>query len=350
MTSIPSCVRLLILSALILIGGRARPRVEWQGDTGRTSLERKASAFLLGWDSKLLIVERTQSGRQEYLSNIKRQLHELGLAPKHPTEYYFQYPIKDGGLRAQEFSDEVMAQLRKSDSDVANHFAVAHNLLLTIAHTETPEVTRRAEIAELVTFLDLPDDLKKMPAADLMNWIGDIHDYFAATARQQQRAAEADSAAEALSQPQENLFENPDVNAVRLRTCFHQNARRQRQNSRSVLARLFVTGNVDRRAVRSSHSMGRGNSCVLNLNGATIADGSQELWQDRHIANPNSRESEFGVGSEGEDGGPLKYRYSRVSRPRVFSTEHAMHWVLTNRPDYYQRLSVCVNVPYCATP
>ena len=176
-----------IVLAVILIG---RPitlcaaRSQTQQSYG-TDKQRKAIAFLLGWDSKLVLVQKTTGGRQQYLANIRSEVHQLNLSLTHPVEYYFHYPVTDEGLRAQAFADETMALLKNVDPDSANHFGVAHNLLLSIRHTDMPEAIRREELEELVQFLDIPADLKKKPEEGIVTWVDEIHQYFLLTAHRQ---------------------------------------------------------------------------------------------------------------------------------------------------------------------
>lgn len=148
----------------------------------RTDEQRQAIAFLLGWDSKLVIVEKTRAGRRRYLSNITVESHELGLVFPHPIEFYFPHAMEDTE-RAQAFSEEAMAQLAKMDPEVANHFGAAHNFLLTLAHTEVPEATMREELEEWIAVMNIPGDLRRIPHKGLMDWAYEIHEYFASTAQ-----------------------------------------------------------------------------------------------------------------------------------------------------------------------
>lgn len=146
-----------------------------------TDQRRQAIAFLLGWDSKLVIVETTRAVRQQYLANIRLQLRELGVVLPHSVEYYFPHAMENTE-RGQAFSEEAMAQLTKRNPEVANHFAVAHNVLLTLAHTEVPEATRRVELEELIAALDIPDDLRRVPNEGIVTWVNNIHQYFVSAA------------------------------------------------------------------------------------------------------------------------------------------------------------------------
>ncbi len=171
-----------ILASVLAVANIAPYRAPSPAQSKTTADQRRqAIAFLLGWDSKLVIVETTRAVRQQYLANITLQLHELGVVLPHSVEYYFPHAMENTD-RGQAFSEEAMAQLTKRNPEVANHFAVAHNLLLTLAHAEVPEATRRVELEELIAVLDIPDDLKRVPDAGIVNWVNTIHQYFVSAA------------------------------------------------------------------------------------------------------------------------------------------------------------------------
>jgi len=178
----PNSVGAAILASVLAVANIAPYRTPSQAQNKITTVQRRqAIAFLLGWDSKLVIVETTRAVRQQYLANIRLQLHELGVVLPHSVEYYFPRAMENTD-RGQAFSEEAMAQLTKRNPEVANHFAVAHNLLLTLAHPEVPEATQRAELEESIGALDIPDDLKRAPDAGIVNWVNAIHQYFVSTA------------------------------------------------------------------------------------------------------------------------------------------------------------------------
>jgi hypothetical protein len=143
-----------------------------------TEQQRKAMAFVLGWNSKIILVQKTPKDRERLLLAIKREVRELGVMLHHPLDYYFTDPTIDQGISAQSFSEETFAQLKKTNVDVANHFGAAHNLLLNLAHIETPISSRKLELRELVTVLDVPDELKQVPDNGIPEWAAAIKEYF----------------------------------------------------------------------------------------------------------------------------------------------------------------------------
>lgn len=161
------------------------PKTNW------TEQQRKAIAFLLGWNSKALLVQTTAKDRQRCLLSIKLQVRELGLVLEHPVEYYFEYPTADEGARVQEFAAETLVQLRKTNTKVANHFGAAHNLILILAHNEEPEPTRKSKLHALMLFLDIPDALKQVPDRNLLGWATRIKDYFESSLRPTTQTAAA---------------------------------------------------------------------------------------------------------------------------------------------------------------
>jgi len=152
-----------------------------------TEVKRKAVAYLLGWDSTLLIVEAKPSRRQGYLSIIKLQLRALGVRLKHPLAYYFHYPVLDQGLRAQSFADEVTALLKQKSPELADHFAVARDLLLILSNSGTSEGAKRKDITAMIPRLDIPRELQRLPDQDLLGWANDVHEYFDGIVSSKQR-------------------------------------------------------------------------------------------------------------------------------------------------------------------
>ncbi len=143
-----------------------------------TEQRREAIAFLLGWNSKVILLQKTPKDREGLLLSIRRQLRDLGVVLHHPLTYYFADPMVDQGDGAQAFTDETFAQLKEANAEVANHFGAASNLLLTLADVEKPESSRKRELRELMLFLDIPDDLKQVPDTDQLIWAAAIKDYF----------------------------------------------------------------------------------------------------------------------------------------------------------------------------
>lgn len=143
-----------------------------------TEQQRKAMAFVLGWNSKMILVQRNPRDRERLFLAIKREVRELGVTLHHPLDYYFADPMIDQGISAQAFSDETFAQLKKTNMDVANHFGAAHNLLLTLAEVEKPVAIRKLELRELAMVLDMPDELKQVPDSGIPEWASAIKVYF----------------------------------------------------------------------------------------------------------------------------------------------------------------------------
>jgi len=143
-----------------------------------TQRQRKAMAFVLGWNSKMILVQKTPKERERLFLAIKRQVRELGVMLHHPVDYYFPDPMVDQGISAQAFSEETFAQLKNGNVDVANHFGAAHNLLLDLARTEEPLWSRKSELRQLVMVLDLPDELKQVPDSGIPEWAAAIRVYF----------------------------------------------------------------------------------------------------------------------------------------------------------------------------
>jgi hypothetical protein len=90
-------------------------------------------------------------------------------------------PMRDNGRRAQMFADETYTQLGGADSEIANHFGAASNLLLNLAHTETASEKRKAELRTIVSVLDIPAYLRDVPTRDTQDWAASIKYYFASS-------------------------------------------------------------------------------------------------------------------------------------------------------------------------
>jgi len=143
-----------------------------------TEQQRKAMAFVLGWNSKIILVQRNPKDRERLFLAIKRQVRELGVLLHHPVDYYFTDPMLDQGISAQAFSEETFTELKKTNVDVANHFGAAHNLLLNLAQVEKPISIRKLELRELAMVLDMPDELKQVPDNGIPEWASAIKVYF----------------------------------------------------------------------------------------------------------------------------------------------------------------------------
>jgi hypothetical protein len=145
-------------------------------------------AFVLGWNSKIIFLQKTPKDRERLFLAIRRQVRELGVILHHPLDYYFTDPMIDQGISAQAFAEETFAQLKKTNVAVANHFGAANNLLLNLAHTENPILSRKIELRELVMFLDIPDVLKQVPDEGIAEWAAAIEDYFESSLARQSRS------------------------------------------------------------------------------------------------------------------------------------------------------------------
>ena len=143
-----------------------------------TDRQRKATAFVLGWNSKMILVQRNPKDRERLFLAIKRQVRDLGVELRHPLDYYFTDPMLDQGATAQAFADEMFGQLEKTNINVANHFGAAHNLLLNLRDSDTAAYIRKAELQELVTVLDIPEELKQVPDHGIPEWASAIKVYF----------------------------------------------------------------------------------------------------------------------------------------------------------------------------
>jgi hypothetical protein len=92
--------------------------------------------------------------------------------------YYFTDPMLDQGATAQAFTEEMFDQLKRTNIDVANHFGAAHNLLLNLRQFDKPTYIMKAELQELVTVLDIPEELKQVPDRGIPEWASAIEVYF----------------------------------------------------------------------------------------------------------------------------------------------------------------------------
>jgi hypothetical protein len=172
---------LLIVCLLLPSSKTPAATVSLEAPKAKTTLtekQRKAMAFVLGWNSKMILVERNAKDRKRFFLAIQRQVGELGVRLRHPLDYYFTDPIIDQGISAQAFTEETFTQLKKTNIDVANHFGAAHNLLLNLRQAETPISIRKLELQELATVLDMPDELKQVPDTGIPEWATAIEVYF----------------------------------------------------------------------------------------------------------------------------------------------------------------------------
>ncbi len=143
-----------------------------------TEKQRKATAFVLGWNSKMILVERNSKDRERLFLEIGREVRDLAVVLHHPLAYYFTDPMLDQGATAQAFTEEMFDQLKRTNIDVANHFGAAHNLLLNLRQFDTPMYLRKAELQQLVTVLDIPEELKRVPDHGIPEWASAIEVYF----------------------------------------------------------------------------------------------------------------------------------------------------------------------------
>jgi hypothetical protein len=157
------------------------PRLLIQHQLNDSRQRRKAIAFLLGWDSKIILGKNPLDKHRQLLLAITQYLRALNVTLKHPLSYYFETPMRGNGRRAQMFADETYTQLGGADSEIANHFGAASNLLLNLAHTETASEKRKAELRTIVSVLDIPAYLRDVPTRDTQDWAASIKYYFASS-------------------------------------------------------------------------------------------------------------------------------------------------------------------------
>lgn len=137
-------------------------------------------AFLLGWNSKIILLRIPPTEHRRLLASMREYVRELNLSLKHPLNYYFDDPMADEGVRAQSFANEVFAQLKRTtDTEIANHFGAAHNLLLDLAEIDTLR-NSRAKLWMIAAVLDIPPRLKLVPDTDPLAWAAALKDYFEA--------------------------------------------------------------------------------------------------------------------------------------------------------------------------
>ncbi len=71
---------------------------------------REAMAFVLGWQSKMMLVQTTPDRPMRfYLMNL--YMEQLGVRLPHPLEYFMNDASHDQGARAQAFAEETLKQL-----------------------------------------------------------------------------------------------------------------------------------------------------------------------------------------------------------------------------------------------
>lgn len=140
--------------------------------------EKQAIAFDLGWNSKALLLPETVN-RTAGMAKMSSYLERLDVSLNEPVRFYLTSPQDDGGQRAQEFTEIVYGQLEgRHGRNVAIHFAVPNNLLLIIAHNPIPTTDIKSQIQELINRLNIPQNLKKIPDRELLDWANSINAYF----------------------------------------------------------------------------------------------------------------------------------------------------------------------------
>lgn len=143
-------------------------------------LQLEAMAFIVGWHSRTVLLRETRH-KHNIFTAIGMYLQVLGVHLERGVEYYLSDPARDGGLRAQEFVEQTYKQLSATDLEIANHFGIATNVLLTIAHCKCDRSvppTIRSELSGLAEQLDVPAGLQKAPRVNLLAWAGRIERYF----------------------------------------------------------------------------------------------------------------------------------------------------------------------------
>jgi hypothetical protein len=112
-----------------------------------------------------------------YLMNL--YMENLGVRLPRPLEYYMTDTGNDQGAQARVFAEETLKQL-SGNREIANHFAIASNILLAIASNEAgkSESHVKSELGLLVGDLDVPGRLKRVPMRHLYDWAVEIEDYF----------------------------------------------------------------------------------------------------------------------------------------------------------------------------
>ncbi len=149
--------------------------------------QKQAIAFLLGWDSKMILTQNSREDRQRYLLSIKQYVRALNIALPHPLSYYFAEPQSTANQRAQAFAEEALAELKLGSAKIANHFGAAGNVLIDISHINDPE--SKTDLSQAVGVLDLPAAMKQIPDDDdeIIDWAARIRDYFLQSLRQDQQ-------------------------------------------------------------------------------------------------------------------------------------------------------------------
>lgn len=142
------------------------------------STSKNAMAFVLGWQSKVVLVENV-SDKPMRLYLIGLYLEKLDARLPQTVEYYLSDPKTDGGGRAQEFAEETLRQLRYN-RDIADHFGIASDIVLAVAGHEAHirEAAPNADFDRLVRSLDIPATLKLVPATGYRDWALQIEAYY----------------------------------------------------------------------------------------------------------------------------------------------------------------------------
>ena len=135
-------------------------------------------AFVLGWQSKLVLLKATpHKPTRFHLMNLYTK--SLGVTLPQPLEYYLGDPSNDQGARAEAFVEETFNQLKRNRT-IANHFGIASNILVILAQYGSGRSGEdvKAEFELLARGLDVPASLKSVPSSHLYEWAADIERYF----------------------------------------------------------------------------------------------------------------------------------------------------------------------------
>ena len=173
--------RLLVVCLFTLAVGQAARASSQTGRSGERRIAEqqrlKAIAFLLGWDAKTILLQSSEADKKRLLGDMQMYLETLQIKMPHPLAYYFD-PGDRSGTRAQAFAEEVHAELTMSDSNIANHFTVATNVLLSLAHMDEPGSRWKAEIEDQLSELELPPELRHVPDRDALTWALRLQGYY----------------------------------------------------------------------------------------------------------------------------------------------------------------------------
>ena len=170
---------------------------------------REAMAFIVGWNSKTVLLPGT-THKQATFAAMGKYLDLLGVQLHHTVGYYLSDPAKDQGARAQEFAEQTYEQLLDGDRRIANHFGIATNVLLKIARCNCERGvprTVRTELSGLVERLDVPTRLQKVPLTKLSSWALRLERYFESLLRTVSSAPQRQALANS-STPIISLLEN----------------------------------------------------------------------------------------------------------------------------------------------